>query len=184
MSTVDIWDQFHRQLQGFILRRVEDPEDAEDILQEVFIKIHTHLDSLKEEDRLVPWLYQVTRNAIIDFYRARRPTDALPDTLAVDPEPVEAEPEARIAAGLQEMLACLPGKYRTALTLTEIEGISQIELAQKEGLSWSGAKSRVQRGREMLKETLLACCHFEFDRRGGIIDYQSRPECCQSCRSR
>lgn len=182
LTTAEIWDRFHQQLRGFIVKRVENPEDADDILQEVFIKIHTHLDSLKDENRLAPWLFQVARNAIADYYRKQHPAAPLPDTLAIEPEPIEAEPEAQIASGLQEMLACLPEKYRTALTLTEIEGLSQVKMAEHLGLTWSGAKSRVQRGRAMLKEALLACCHFEFDRRGVIIDYQSRPDCCPTCR--
>ena len=76
----------------------------------------------------------------------------------------------------------LPEKYRQALMLTEFRGMKQTELAEQLGISLSGAKSRVQRGREMLRESLLDCCHFEFDRLGGMIAYTLRPDCCQACR--
>lgn len=176
-----IWEEFNQSLLGFIRRRVNDPDDAEDILQEVFLKIHTKIDTLEDGDRLVPWLYQITRNTIIDYYRSRRPADELPESLVVDPEPVESDPTAQLAAGLREFMTCLPDKYRRALVLTELDGLKQAELAGRMGISVSGAKSRVQRGREMLRQALLECCHFEFDRRGGVLDYTPRPDCCDTC---
>jgi len=176
-----IWEEFNQSLLGFIRRRVNDPDDAEDILQEVFLKIHTKIDTLEDGDRLVSWLYQITRNTIIDYYRSRRPADELPESLVVDPEPVESDPTAQLAAGLREFMTCLPDKYRRALVLTELDGLKQAELAGRMGISVSGAKSRVQRGREMLRQALLECCHFEFDRRGGVLDYTPRPDCCDTC---
>src|SRR5260221_11649371 len=79
---------------------------------------------------------------------------------------------------IQEMIDDLPVDYRQALILTEYQGLTQKELAERLGLSFSGAKSRVQRAREKLKQQLLECCHFELDRRGHIINYQPR---CHSC---
>jgi RNA polymerase sigma-70 factor (ECF subfamily) len=77
---------------------------------------------------------------------------------------------------IQEMIDDLPADYRQALILTEYEGLTQKELAQRLGISLSGAKSRVQRAREKLKIMLLNCCHFEFDRLGRVVDYE--PHCC------
>jgi RNA polymerase sigma-70 factor (ECF subfamily) len=178
---IKIWEEFSQSLLDFIRRRVNDPDDAEDILQEVFLKIHTKIDTLEDDDRLVSWLYQITRNTIIDYYRTRRPSDELPETLSMDPEPVESAPTAQLAAGLREFMTCLPDKYRRAVVLTELDGLKQTELADRLGISISGAKSRVQRGREMLRQALLECCHFEFDRRGGVLDYTPRPDCCDTC---
>jgi RNA polymerase sigma-70 factor, ECF subfamily len=92
---------------------------------------------------------------------------------------VEASPSAEIAAGLKNFIACLPEKYRQALLLTEFEGFSQLRLAESLGISLSGAKSQVQRGRAQLRQALLECCHFEFDRRGNLQDYIPRQECCR-----
>lgn len=179
LTTTEIWEEFSQRLGGYIRKRVDDPQDADDLLQEVFLKIHTRLHTLEDQDRLLPWLYTITRNTILDYYRARRPNAPLPEDLAEDPEPLEAEPEARLAAGLQRMIqSCLPGDYQEALLLTEIEGMKQADLAERLGLSVSGAKSRVQRGRVLLHQALTECCQFHFDRTGQIVDYHPHAKDC------
>ncbi len=171
-----IYTDFHRKLHRFIAGRVSDPDDAEDILQEVYLKIHAHSASVREADRLESWVYQITRNAIADHYRRARPQVELSEWVpAVAPEGTDAMEE--LAQSVQEMLNCLPEKYRQALVLTELQGMTQVEMAGRLGLSVSGAKSRVQRAREKLREAFLDCCHFEFDRLGMVIDYQ--PKCAQ-----
>ncbi|MBT8202549.1 MAG: sigma-70 family RNA polymerase sigma factor, partial [Acidimicrobiia bacterium] len=133
-----------------------------------------------DEQRLGPWLYQITRNTITDHYRKRRLDRAPLD--AVDPPEPDNEPDAaeRLAAGLQPMIEQLPDKYRSALMLTEFDGLTQAQMGERLGLSISGAKSRVQRAREMLKADLLACCHFEFDTRGRVIEYEAQRRCCDT----
>jgi len=178
--TVDlVWERFSARLRAFIRSRVEDDDSAEDILQEVFLRIHTHLVAVQDVNRLESWLYQVCRNAIIDHYRRRRAHVELAETLPDDfdlPEGPDAAEE--IAASLGEVLAALPEPYRQALTLTDLEGLSQQELAVRLGISLSGAKSRVQRGRQKIRDALLTCCHFEFDRYGRVIDYWAHCCCC------
>jgi RNA polymerase sigma-70 factor (ECF subfamily) len=88
--------------------------------------------------------------------------------------------QAELAPSVAAMVNALPEPYREALYLTEYQGLSQRELAARLGISLSGAKSRVQRAREKLKQLLLDCCHFEFDRLGRIIDYQPRCTCCST----
>ena len=180
-TTEDIWNEFSERLKAFILSRVADPDAADDILQDVFVKLHTRIDTLRDGDRLAPWLYRIARNTLVDYYRAGRSSVPLPETLAVEDEPPESDAEARVAASLTGMVESLPDKYRQAIVLTELEGLTQQEMAARLGLSLSGAKSRVQRGRDMLRNSLLDCCHFEFDRRGNVIDYTPRPDCCPHC---
>jgi len=182
-TTEDIWNEFSRPLRGFILKRVPDPDDADDVLQDVFVKLHTRIDTLRDTDRLASWLYRITRNTLIDYYRDRQPVAPMPETLAVDDEPAEGDAATQIAASLANMVECLPDKYRQALVLSEFQGLTQQEVGERLGLSFSGAKSRVQRGRDMLRAALLDCCHFEFDRLGHLIDYTPRPDCCQHCAS-
>ena len=177
-TTLDVWQEFNQQLRLFIQRRISDPADADDILQDVFIKIHTNLDSLQEKDRLSSWLFAVTRNTITDFYRTRRQSVSLPEQIADEDEPVKNEKVSQLALGLRHMIVLLPEKYREALILTEIQGLSQQEMANRLGLSLAGAKSRVQRGRRLLKDALLDCCHFEFDQRGSVMNYYQHADCC------
>ncbi len=172
-----IYNDFHAKLRSFTLRHVSDADAADDILQEVYLKIHAHVDDLRDGDRLESWIFQITRNAITDYYRRARPQDELPDSL---PAPVDEEPDtaSELAASITDMVRCLPRKYRQALELTDLQGLSQAELAGRLNISVSGAKSRVQRAREKLKEALLDCCHFEFDRYGRVIDYHANcPDC-------
>ncbi len=172
-----IYNDFHSRLHRFIVGRVPDPDTAEDILQDVYLKIHAKIDGLREEDRLESWIYQITRNAIIDYYRRARPQDELSESLA---SPSEDEPDAvsKLASSVNGMMKCVPEKYRSALELTDLQGLTQVELAEKLEISVSGAKSRVQRAREKLKEAFLDCCHFEFDRLGRVVDYHPNCEKC------
>lgn len=187
MSTIDkpiitIWDEFSAGLKRFILSRVLDEQVADDILQDVFIKIHTRLDTLQDPAKLESWIYQITRNAIADYYRRVRPMPPEP-ILALSGEDVsgDAEMRAALARSLREMVDSLPDEYRQALVLTVFEGLSQEELSERLGISLSGAKSRVQRARTKLRDMLFECCHFEFDRLGKVINYYPRADCCVQC---
>jgi RNA polymerase sigma-70 factor (ECF subfamily) len=173
-----LWDRYNRQLLAFIRSRVSDDAAAEDLLQEVFVRIHLNLCCLRDLSKLESWVYQITRNAITDHYRARKDLLEIPESLAIEDEyPIE-DLEAEIASSLKDLVLELPPSYRDALLLTEYGGLSQKELAKKLGISFSGAKSRVQRARQMVRDMLLACCHFELDHWGRIIDYQERCCCC------
>jgi RNA polymerase sigma-70 factor (ECF subfamily) len=177
-QTEKIWNEFGGKLKGFIAKRVNNGIIADDILQDVFVKIHSNLHSLKDSSKLQSWIYQITRNTIIDYHRSHRINYTLPDDLADIDEPSPNISSYKLASSLKKMILLLPPKYSEALLLTEFEGLTQVELARKLRLSVSGAKSRVQRGREMLKEMLYNCCHFEFDRRGAVIDYHPVSCCC------
>jgi RNA polymerase sigma-70 factor (ECF subfamily) len=172
-----LWETFHDRLRGFILKRVSDENVADDILQDVFLKIHLNMRTLQDSQRLEAWVYQIARNAIIDHYRRPRKTTAIDESL---PAPLPPEPDAadEIAGSLREMVISLPEPYREALLLTEFEGLSQQQLADRLGISLSGAKSRVQRARQKIRDDLLTCCHFEFDRYGRVVDFWEHCCCC------
>jgi RNA polymerase sigma-70 factor (ECF subfamily) len=175
-----IWSEFGANLRRFIQKRVSDPQAADDILQNVFVKIHTRLDSLHDDRKLTSWVYQITRNAIIDYYRQtpkRVPLDDELPALSSDDDEIQAN----LTASLRSMVDCLPDEYRVPLMLDAFEGLSQAEIAARLGISLSGAKSRVQRARAKLRDLMFECCHFEFDRRGSVIDYHPRANCCPRC---
>ncbi len=182
LNTEYIWEAFHTPLHGFIRKRVPDEMVAEDLLQEVFLKIHQHGDTLQDVKKLESWIYQITRNAIIDFYRTARPTSSLdtPEALDLPEELPDDDIVSELLPCVQAMVNNLPEQDRQALVLTEYQGLTQKEFGERTGLSFSGAKSRVQRAREKLKQQLLACCHFELDRRGHVMNYQARCQCCSS----
>jgi RNA polymerase sigma-70 factor (ECF subfamily) len=173
-----VWNHFCDQLCSFVRARVPDEDTAEDILQDVFVRIHAKADTLRDISKLESWVYQIARNAIIDYYRSRRTTVELPQMLGSWEDADEDDLATELSADVREMVEALPEPYRQALTLTYYEGLSQKELAKRLGISYSGAKSRVQRAREQVKDMLMTCCHFEFDRRGTIIDYYEHCCCC------
>ncbi len=179
-ATEKVWQEFRSKLFHFILSRVRDQHLAEDLLQETFLRIHNGMDSVKKMDRLQYWAFRIARNAIADHYRNRQPTV---DEFDLDslPEMQEEDNFNQLVAGwLERMIGQLPEKYGIALRMAEIEGITQQEVAERLSLSLSGAKSRVQRARRMLKGLLLACCHIELDSEGNVIDYGSA-KCCKQC---
>jgi RNA polymerase sigma-70 factor (ECF subfamily) len=182
-STERVWHDLHGDLRAFIGSRINDTHAAEDILQDVFTRIHTHASTLRDETRLQSWIYQITRNAIIDHYRSQKSTLELPDTLVAPDDDHEVDPASALAPCIKEMVEELPDKYREALRLTEYEGLTQIEAAQRLGLPLSTFKSRVQRARDQIRSTLLECCHFEFDRLNRIINYYPHCDSCTEAQS-
>jgi RNA polymerase sigma-70 factor, ECF subfamily len=189
-SVTVVWQQVHDALRAFIAKRVEDPGEVEDILQEVFLRIHQRIDGLKDPRRVLSWIYQITRHAVIDRYRKRGRRREVPAGLTADMEmsglattatsldggnePGQVRRE--LAGCLRPMLNRLSPDYRDAILLVELEGLTQQAGADRLGLSLSGMKSRVQRGRKQLRQMLDACCLIQLDRRGGVAEYEMRPK--------
>jgi RNA polymerase sigma-70 factor, ECF subfamily len=171
--------QYREALYRFVVGRVKDRAAAEDIVHDVLIRAYEKQSQLRDETRLAPWLYQMTRNAITDHHRAQRPFEELPEEL-VAPE-AEREALQQLAQCLTPLIEQLPEHYRTALELSELQGLTQQETAGKLGISLSGAKSRVQRARTKLEELVHQCCRIELDHRGAVVDYEPRHRCTESC---
>ncbi len=174
---VATWQAYRDALYRFALQRVGDGATAEDIVQEVLVKAYAQRETLKEPSKLRSWLYQITRNTIIDFYRTQKPAEPIPEDLAQQSTGEEELARQEMAACLLPLLDTLPAPYRRALKLAEFEGARQREIATRMGLSLSGAKSRVQRGRRMLRDALLQCCRVELDHRGSAVDYEVGDGC-------
>lgn len=175
-----LWSKFSRTLRAFIAGRVADPVAVDDLLQDIFIKIHAGIGTVRDNSKIKGWMYQIARNAIIDYYRSHKATVEFNEQSHHGGDGGEDDATATLASSLREMVEKLPEPYREAVIMTELEGLTQKELASRAGISLSGAKSRVQRGRNMLKDMLLNCCHFEFDSRGRIIEYCEHCCCCAS----
>jgi RNA polymerase sigma-70 factor (ECF subfamily) len=175
-----MWDALRAELVRFVVKRVRDEALAEDIVHDVLHRALACQETLRESRKLRPWLYQIARNAIVDSYRARKPLAPLPEELLGEEANGVRSAEQELARCLLPLVNRLPPLYRRAVTLAELEGLTQREVASSLGLSLSGAKSRVQRARKMLAEALQDCCQVEFDRRGGITDYKC-PSRCDPC---
>ncbi len=179
-TTEEIWHEYHNKLASWIRSRVTE-DTVDDLLQDVFIKIHSRIDSLKENTKLEHWLYKITRNTVIDYYRSKRPADVLPDWIEQPESDLNETIRKELSTCLEPMIEQLPDKYRITIQLSEIDGKTQRMVAKEQGISLSGTKSRVQRGRSLLKGMLYKCCEFELNKNKQLIDYnkkRSDSDCC------
>jgi len=180
-----VWREHRGVLKSFILKRVRGAPEAEDILHDVFLKMLAGLGSVQRMDNLRAWLFTVARNAVTDHFRGKRPTQELPEDLAGDPADHRQEGTngqlEDVGACLSPMIAALPEKLRLALVLADLEGLKQREVAQRLGISLAAVKSRVLRGRLLVRRMIEDCCHLELDARGSIMDYTVKPKGCPQC---
>jgi RNA polymerase sigma-70 factor (ECF subfamily) len=172
------WKDLDAKLRPFVARRVRSPADVDDVVQDIFLRIQRGASSLRDTDRFGPWVYQIARTAIVDHRRtaARTPLAERegPDEGAVTEDDGTAGED--LAAYVAMFVAMLPSPYREAITLTELERVSQKEAAAMLGISISGMKSRVQRGRIQLRAALEACCNIALDVRGRVVSCEPRPD--------
>jgi RNA polymerase sigma-70 factor (ECF subfamily) len=176
----DAWRDLDAKLRPFIARRVRSPSDVDDVMQDVFLRMQRGLGGLRDEERFGPWVYRVARSAIGDHHRALS-RDRIMAGTERDEEDVPApdpddDVEQMLATYVAPFVAMLNSPYREALTLTELEGLTQREASVMLGISLSGMKSRVQRGRAQLREALEACCHIALDVRGRVVACEPRPD--------
>jgi RNA polymerase sigma-70 factor (ECF subfamily) len=173
------WRELEAKLRPFVASRVRREADVDDVVQDVFLRMQRGLAGLRDEQRFGPWVYQVARSAIVDHQRVAA------KHRVVDPEGREEEPldldddhaiEEQLAGYLAPFVAMLPSPYREALTLVELEGLTQKQAAELLGVSLSGMKSRVQRGRAQLRKALDDCCHIALDARGRVMSCEPRPD--------
>ena len=169
------WKIFQHELRSFVFKRVKDKAASDDIVQDVFLKVYSNLGQLKDSEKLTGWIYQITRNTITDHFRKKNKTfDFFDDNSESD----STNLNACVANCLRNLIPTLPDKYREALELAEFGNVSQIQLAEKLGISYSGAKSRVQRARMMLKQKIEEILHVKIDAYGNVIVCENRQPCC------
>jgi RNA polymerase sigma-70 factor (ECF subfamily) len=180
-QTFDAWAQLRDGVHRFIARRISDVHAADDVTQEVMLKVRSGLPASGQIERLDAWVMAIARNAVIDHYRARRDTKPLDTAAEVAAEDDDVAPTAELSSCVRKLIDKLAPADAEALRLVDLEGLSQQALADRLGLSLSGAKSRVQRARGKLAEMIMDCCDLERNRRGGVIDYQTTPRTARYC---
>lgn len=183
-----LWRTFHEQVHAFVLRRVPSAIDADDVVQDIFLRIHQGINNLRADHQVQAWVFTIARRTIADFYRKhyRRLAEThsgLDDLPASEESPISGNRATfagdhsvheEVLSWLRPMIAQLPEKYRVPLYLADVEGYTQREVAERLGLSLSGAKSRVQRARVMLGNVLNTCCQVEFGPAGEAIEFRRR----------
>ncbi len=168
-------------IRAFVARRARTSHDVDDITQETLLRLYRSVPNLRDEHALEGWMYRIARSAIIDHYRraAVRPEPVDPEHVALrlhsePPDPAGAR--ETLAGCLAPLLSRIPEAYRTALELTDLGDLTQDQGAAALGLSISGMKSRVQRGRRMLRDEVIKCCRIELDARGALSEVTTRSD--------
>jgi RNA polymerase sigma-70 factor (ECF subfamily) len=177
MKVAEIYTEFRQSLLSFIQSKVRSREDAEDILQNVFVKISSGINKLSDNEKLTSWVYTITRNSIIDYYRADRSKRNVVVNAFVEknmPEEGNPDPTGGLDQCMNAMINLLPDDYRNVIIDSEIKGIKQKELASKYDMPYPSMRSRVQRGRERLKQLFYNCCHIQTDMFGNVMNVRSK----------
>jgi RNA polymerase sigma-70 factor (ECF subfamily) len=181
------WKSIETRLRPYVARRVSSAADTDDVVQEVLARVHTGLGELRDGERFGGWVYRIASNAIADLGRksARDPLARGVEAGVLDVVPQEDGDRRELVAAMGECVALfiarLPSPYREAITLTELEGLSQVEAARMLEVSVSGMKSRVQRGREKLREMFDECCEISVDCRGRVVGCEPRARGADVC---
>jgi RNA polymerase sigma-70 factor (ECF subfamily) len=181
-QTAAIWSEFSGQIRRHLLGKVRNESDADDLMQEVFVKIHRHAGELRDKDKLAPWIRRIVSNTVIDYYRkGGAPEVELDEEKTALGEDDGEDALACAVRCLNVFVSRLPDKYREALLLADVEGERQKEAAQRMGVSYSGFKSRVQRGRAMIKDMFIGCCVDSLDAAGNLNPCFNRNDDCPTC---
>lgn len=167
------WSTHEAELRGYLRHRLSDPDEADDVLHDTFIKILHWGQSFCAVEQPRAWLFQVTRHALTDQLRTRRAHLPLPHDL---PAPIVAgrAPVEALTHCLPRVLAELSAADQFALTLCDLQGLSQQSLADRLGLSLPAAKSRIQRARARLQQRLVDVCQVRFDEDGRVCCFTPR----------
>lgn len=197
INTEILWQQFSDQVQRFIRSKVSDDEQAKDILQDIFLRIHQGIHKLEHEDRVQSWIFGITRRALADHYRRKERDKERPvgdefeegiEDPVLDLNDFDGlhNVHEEVLSWLIPMIDELPKKYGKPLKMADVEGKTQQEIADHFELSLSGAKSRIQRARQKLGAVLAACCEVEFGKEGRAVAYhkikdENGEESCKDC---
>lgn len=168
------WAAHEAELHGFLRHRSGLVEEADDLLQEVFIRALRQDSQFCVIENPKAWLFQVARNILADRFRHAHEHVPLPDDV---PEVLldEAPTVDALSQCLPRVLTELSADDRLAITFCDIEGNSQQALAEHLGISLPGAKSRIQRARQRLREQLVCACQVTFDDNGDVCCFVPRP---------
>ncbi len=168
-----IWIDLNEELYKFILVKIKDEQISKDIHQEVFLKMHAKIHQLKHTSKLTSWTYQITRNTIFDYFRKVNSKYKPIDNLDIPEIESESFHYSNLTNCINQKIEQLSTQHKEAIILTSFKNYSQKELAEHLKISYSGTKSRVQKAREILKETILDCPNVESDSSGKLLDFEN-----------
>ncbi len=180
-----VWAEYESALRGFLSSKVSNRDDVDDLLQEILLKTHQNLSSIKDTSSVRSWLFQLANRTIIDFYRKRariaRNEDIDAEDLWFESAESESSVEQEMALCIEPFIRALPEESANLLLAVDIHGESQKNVAEVNNVSYSTLKSRVQKSRQELKSLFNQCCDLTLDKHGSVIDYHPKNDNCRGC---
>lgn len=180
MNIESVWQEYRNKIKAFLHAKVSDPDDVDDLLQDILIKTFDNLHTVQSETKIKSWLYQVANNAIIDFYRKRGKAAKLEDETLWYEQSEESNEQA-LSRCIEPFIKALPTDSAKLLAAIDIDGLSQKDYALEHNISYSTLKSRVQKAREQLRGLYENCCHLSLDKNGNVIEFDAKKSGCKGC---
>ena len=169
-----LWTDYKNEMLFYILKKIKDKEIANDLSHEVLMKIYNSCCSGNEIKNIKSWMYQIAHNTVIDYLKSENKfTNEVNEKFESDENNTYEEAEKF----LEPLIKLLPDKYALPLLLSDIEGVSQIEVSKKMNLSLTATKSRIQRARKLLKEKIIECSNLEMNAKGRPISIEIKADC-------
>lgn len=169
-----VWQEYRAALKAFLHTKVSNPDDVDDLLQEVLLKSFINLKNLKDASSIKAWLFQIANHSVIDFYRKNATKTETQVKEEDGDEVLENTIKADLSPCVLPFIRALPEAQAELLKAIELTGISQKSYAEQQGVPYSTLKSQVKKARSDLKVLFDQCCHFQQDKFGNLIEFEKR----------
>ncbi|WP_298515608.1 sigma-70 family RNA polymerase sigma factor [uncultured Kordia sp.] len=178
MTTTEVWECYADDVKRFIMSKVKDAQITDDLVQEVFLKVHAKLATVSEESKVKSWLLSVSRNTVLDYFRISNKEVPLnkEETIISTEEYAHSEKDC-----LPGIIKNLPKKYRDPLFLSDIKGIKQAAIAAQLKLPLATVKSQIQRGRKLIVQGYMDCCDYKLNDQGFLVGEVKEKTQCKVC---
>lgn len=197
MNLEKIWAEYRTSLKAFLHSKVSNEADVEDLLQDILIKTHQHLHTVRSEKAVKSWLFQIASHTITDYYRRNGKVKHIEWEAYVvsedgdknltnelkqgDQQDSVQELKQALAHCIEPFVHALSADNNRLLTAIELNGMSQKEYAAANGIHYSTLKSRVKKARSELRQVFDDCCHMQLDNQGNLMDYDVKEGEKKSC---
>ena len=180
MKLEEIWAEYRSALKAFLHSKISNTADVDDVLQDILIKTHKNLGTIRDQQSIKSWLFQTANHTIIDFYRRNgKAKDLTENDLWFTDD--EADIKTELSHCIEPFIHALPEESAELLTAIDLNGEPQKVYAETQGLSYSTLKSRVQKARAQLRGQFEDCCKMQLDAQGNLMGYEQHNDACNGC---
>jgi len=173
---LETWKKLNKKLLLCIKKRIKNKEDAEDILQDVYVKLHKNINYLNDEKKIISWVDTITQNTINDYYKktCRRKNINFEEYYKNLTQEEKNYLNDEILISIKKIISELPKNSKEIIELYVFKKLSHKEICKKLEIKENTSKSRLKRAREKLKNKLNKCCIFQTDKFGNILNYEKK----------